>query len=162
RRRRLGGDAVPEGQRPHAAEDLPRRTDPDALAHGPDRPIRVRARGPLHYEQVLCQGWRPRQPRHPHRLRRFRQPGLPRQREISVLTDGQKFGWADDSSLLRWELLANRITEGAFKPRLWVVNLDPQRPADPANWAVQPLRTTRAVASVGREVMFRTTLQLMG
>src|SRR5438132_8380398 len=84
------------------------------------------------------------------------------QREIIVLTDGQRFGWADDSSLLRWELLANRISEAAFKPRLWVVNLDPQRPADPANWSVQPLRTTRAVASVGREVTFRTSLLLAG
>jgi hypothetical protein len=84
------------------------------------------------------------------------------QREIIVLTDGQKFGWADDSSLLRWELLANRVSEGAFKPRLWVVNLDPQRPADPANWSVQPLRTTRAVASLGREVSFRTSLLLSG
>jgi hypothetical protein len=84
------------------------------------------------------------------------------QREVIVLTDGQKFGWADDSSLLRWELLANRVSEGAFKPRIWVVNMDPDRPADPANWAVQPLRTTRAVASVGREVTFRSTLQLMG
>src|SRR5262249_9585157 len=30
------------------------------------------------------------------------------QREVIILTDGQRFGWADDSSLMRWELLSNR------------------------------------------------------
>jgi hypothetical protein len=85
------------------------------------------------------------------------------QREIIVLTDGQRFGWADDASLLRWELLANRITgEGAFRPRIWVANMDPKRPENPANWSLQPLRTSRAVAAAGREVTFRTTLQLTG
>src|SRR5207245_1467927 len=85
------------------------------------------------------------------------------QREIIVLTDGQRFGWADDASLLRWELLANRITgEGAFKPRIWVMNMDPKRPENPANWSLQPLRTSRAVAAAGREVTFRTSLQLTG
>src|SRR5579859_1116670 len=85
------------------------------------------------------------------------------QREIIILTDGQRFGWADDSSLLRWELLANKLTtEGAFKPRMWVVNLDPNRPENPPNWSLTPLRTTRAVAAAGREVTFRTTLQLSG
>src|SRR5262249_14601104 len=85
------------------------------------------------------------------------------QREIIVLTDGQRFGWADDASLLRWELLANRITgEGAFKPRIWVANMDPNRPENPANWSLQPLRTSRAVAAAGREVTFKATLQLTG
>ena len=85
------------------------------------------------------------------------------QREIIVLTDGQKFGWADDASLLRWELLAHRITgEGAFKSRIWVANMDPKRPENPANWSLQPLRTSRAVTAAGREVTFHTTLQLTG
>ncbi|MFL5341832.1 MAG: VWA domain-containing protein [Gemmataceae bacterium] len=85
------------------------------------------------------------------------------QREIIVLTDGQRFGWADDSSLLRWELLSNKLAEaGTFKPRVWVVNMEPKRPENPPNWSVNPLRTTRAVAAVGREVVFRTSLQLTG
>ncbi len=85
------------------------------------------------------------------------------QREIIILTDGQRFGWADDASLLRWELLANRIEgEGAFKPRIWVANMDPKRPENPANWSLQPLRTSRAVAAARREVTFRTSLQLTG
>src|SRR5262245_30101484 len=54
------------------------------------------------------------------------------QREVIILTDNQRFGWADESSLLRWELLSNRLAEtGAFKPRLWVVNMDPKRPDNP-------------------------------
>ena len=41
------------------------------------------------------------------------------QREIIVPTDGQRFGWADDTSLLKWELLANKIGgEGASSPHL--------------------------------------------
>src|SRR5262245_12845880 len=85
------------------------------------------------------------------------------QREVVILTDGQRFGWADDSALLRWELLSNRLsTEGAFKPRMWVVNVDPNRPQNPPNWSLSPLRTTRAVAAAGREVTFRTSLQLSG
>jgi VWA domain-containing protein/aerotolerance regulator-like protein len=85
------------------------------------------------------------------------------QRDIIVLTDGQRFGWADDATLLRWELLSSRITgEGAFKPRIWVVNMDPNRPADPTNWSVLPIRTSRAITAVGSEVLFRTGLQLHG
>jgi hypothetical protein len=49
-------------------------------------------------------------------------------------------------------LLANRITgDGAFKPRVWVVNMDPKRPENPSNWSLQPLRTSRAVAAAGQE-----------
>lgn len=85
------------------------------------------------------------------------------QREIIILSDGQRFGWSDDASLLRWELLASKLGGAEeFKPRLWVVNLDPKRPANPANWSLQPLRTTRAVAAAGREATFRTALQLRG
>jgi len=91
------------------------------------------------------------------------QPSQRAQREIIILTDGQRFGWADDASLLRWELLSNRFNpEGAFKPRVWVVNMDPKRPDNPPNWSVNPLRTTRAVAAAGREVTFRTSLQRRG
>ncbi len=84
------------------------------------------------------------------------------QREIIVLSDGQRFGWADDASLLRWELLSNKISEGSFKPRIWVVNIDPSRPADPVNWSLQPIRTSRAITAVNSEVLFRTALQLHG
>ena len=32
-------------------------------------------------------------------------------RDVIILSDNQRFGWADDTSLLRWELLANNLRE---------------------------------------------------
>jgi hypothetical protein len=83
------------------------------------------------------------------------------QREIILLTDGQRHGWADESALLRWELFAGQ-RGGAGLPRVWVVNLDPRRPAAPANWSLAPLRASRAVASVGQQVRFQTALERRG
>lgn len=84
-------------------------------------------------------------------------------RDVIVLTDGQRFGWADEASLLRWELLAQQLRgRPEPQPRVWVVSLDPHRPANPPNWAVAPLRPSRGVASVGQQVVFRTALELHG
>jgi hypothetical protein len=85
------------------------------------------------------------------------------QREIILLTDNQKHGWADDDSLLRWKLLGQRFTEtGGPRPRVWVVNVAPDRPKDPPNWSLAPLRTGQSVIPVGWELTFRTALQLRG
>jgi hypothetical protein len=81
-------------------------------------------------------------------------------REVIVLSDGQRHGWADDSAMLGWELIAGRASESA--PRVWLVNLDPQRPADPPNRAVAPIRASRAVASAGQQVTFRSALDRYG
>lgn len=83
-------------------------------------------------------------------------------REIVILSDGQRYGWADDSTLLRWELLAPRWSQQPTPPRIWYVNVDPDRPADPPNNSLQPIRTNRPVAAVNREVTFRTTVQRHG
>jgi hypothetical protein len=83
-------------------------------------------------------------------------------REIVILGDGQRFGWADEATLLRWELLAKFRAQQAIQPRIWVVNLDPHRPANPPNWSLMPLRASRAVASVGQQITFRTALELRG
>jgi hypothetical protein len=85
------------------------------------------------------------------------------QRDIIVLTDNQRYGWADDNSLLRWELLAGELQrESAVRPNVWVVNVAPERPADPPNWTLAPLRASRAVVSVNQRVTFRTALELRG
>ncbi len=90
------------------------------------------------------------------------------EREVILLTDGQRFGWADEGSLLRWELLATQLRDktgpltGAAPPRVRVVNVDPNRPADPPNWSLAPLRVSRAVAAADQEVTFRTALELRG
>src|SRR5262249_33063197 len=80
------------------------------------------------------------------------------QREVVILTDGQRQSWADDATLLRWELLAGQQA-GGDRPRIWVVNLDPDRPAAPANWSLAPLRASRAVAAVGQERRIRTAVK---
>ncbi len=81
-------------------------------------------------------------------------------REVIVLSDGQRHGWADDTAMLGWELIGGRAGESA--PRVWMVNLDLQRPADPPNRAVAPIRASRAVASVGQMVTFRAALECRG
>jgi hypothetical protein len=82
-------------------------------------------------------------------------------REIIILTDGQRYGWADDTALTRWELLAGQRPKGD-PPRLWVVNLAPDRPPNPPNRSLAPLRASRAVASAGQTITFRTTLERHG
>jgi hypothetical protein len=78
------------------------------------------------------------------------------QQEIIILTDGQRNGWADEDSLLRWESLGKQgamlsrpvqvsgpddISTGPRKhaTRIRVINLDPHRPGSPPNWALAPL-----------------------
>jgi hypothetical protein len=83
------------------------------------------------------------------------------QRDVVILTDGQRHGWADPKSLERWELLAGGTPEGDM-PNLWVVNVVPDRSPDLPNWSLSPIQSSRAVAAVGREVKFKTELQLHG
>lgn len=81
-------------------------------------------------------------------------------REIIVLTDGQRRGWTDESSMLGWDSAAGQLGENG--PRVWMVNLDPDRPADPPNRSVSPLRASRVIASTGQQVTFRGALQRRG
>ncbi|MGH7222347.1 MAG: vWA domain-containing protein [Gemmataceae bacterium] len=105
------------------------------------------------------------------------------EREIILLSDGQRFGWADRDSLFRWAFLASELgllkDEGGRKKdgkksltssfllppssfRVWVVNVAPEREADPPNWSLTPLQTNRLLAPVGREVVFRAAMDLHG
>ena len=68
-------------------------------------------------------------------------------REIILVGDQQKLGWADEHVLRRWELLAAQLPEGAAAPRLWKVELEGPKTAEVPNWAVLPVRTGRARAS---------------
>jgi hypothetical protein len=79
-------------------------------------------------------------------------------RDIVILSDNQKFGWADEYTLQRWRLVAPQIeTE---KTHLWCVNLAPERPATPPNWSLAPLRTNRTLASTTANL--ETALRLHG
>jgi len=90
------------------------------------------------------------------------------ERAIILLSDGQRFGWADRDSLLRWSLLSSEFqvlsseTKNRSEPRIWVVNVVPERPADPPNWSLMPLETNRLLAPVGRAITFHTALVLHG
>lgn len=84
-------------------------------------------------------------------------------REIFVLTDGQRYGWADEVTLRRWRRLAEQHRNpSGVQPRIWVVNFSPDRPAAPPNWSLAPLQPSRTVASAGQELTFRTALELHG
>ena len=80
-------------------------------------------------------------------------------KEIVILTDGQRYGWADPKSLAYWQSLAEWTSQGVSTPRIWVVNVAPDRPDDAPNWLVSPITANRAVATVGREVRFKFDLQ---
>jgi hypothetical protein len=96
------------------------------------------------------------------KARQLLSEGQRARREIVVISDGQHYGWADDATLLRWELLARSEMASSQKPRVWVVNVDPHRPADAPNMSLQPIRTNRPVAVVNREVTFRSALDRRG
>lgn len=80
-------------------------------------------------------------------------------REIILLGDGRKAGWADERTLGRWKLLAGQVTGDQAPPRLWMVALD--RPDDQPvpNWSLTPLRSGRARASTS--LAFGSTLKVL-
>jgi hypothetical protein len=85
------------------------------------------------------------------------------QRDIIIVSDGQKFGWADQETLLRWELLANKLRDDAgFTPRIWVVNVAPERPPAPPNWSLKSVKASRAVAAANQLVTFTSGLEIRG
>ena len=96
------------------------------------------------------------------------------QREIVVLSDGQRYGWADPDTLFRWEMLATQFRSEAARaeavggplnqPRIWVVNVQPERKPDVpvANYSLAPLQPTRALAWAGQHLKFKTALAVSG
>jgi hypothetical protein len=88
------------------------------------------------------------------------QAGFNPTKEIVILTDGQRQGFADPNALNRWEQLAQNLPTGTAMPRIWVVNVVPERPGDAPNWLVAPIESNRAVATIGRDVKFKFELQV--
>lgn len=89
-------------------------------------------------------------------------------REIILLSDNQKVGWADPDTLFRWELLASELslhrpaTAARPRPSLWFVNLASDRTTTPPSYGLAPLASNRPVISVDREVTFKSELLLAG
>jgi hypothetical protein len=79
-------------------------------------------------------------------------------RDIVIISDGQKFGWADDYTLERWRLLAPQLDTD--KNHLWCAHLAADRPATPPNWSLSSLRTSRTLASTTANL--ETALRLHG
>lgn len=92
------------------------------------------------------------------------------QKEIIVLTDGQRHGWADADTLHRldnlgknWHAAAEKMRgEALAVPSLQVVRLGGDLPDRLSNFSLAPLTASHAVALVGREVVFQSALRLDG
>ncbi|CAN5442474.1 hypothetical protein BH11PLA2_BH11PLA2_15080 [soil metagenome] len=82
------------------------------------------------------------------------------ERDIVIVSDGQRYGWADETTTARWDLLSGHNKTG--RPRIWVTNVASGRPADPLNFAFDPITAARGVASANREVRFRSALRVSG
>ena len=82
--------------------------------------------------------------------------------ELLVLSDGQRVGWADADAVARWDLLARKHAAGRPLPRVWAVNVVPDRPADGPNAGLGPVAASRPVASAGTEVRFTGTIRRTG
>lgn len=79
-------------------------------------------------------------------------------REIILLGDGRKPGWADERTLGRFKLLAPQLTGGDTPPRLWGVTIE--RPAEPPpNWTLLALRSGRAQSSTA--LGFNSSLKVL-
>ena len=83
--------------------------------------------------------------------------------EILVISDDQRFGWADESTLSKWDLVrrsSNRDMPGS--PRIWIVSVAGDRPAQPSNRSLDPIQSSRGIAAANREIAFRTTVHSTG
>ncbi len=84
-------------------------------------------------------------------------------RDVIVVTDNQRFGWADETALAKWDLVrrgSNRSAPDAA--RVWVVNVAPTRKPNPTNWSLEPITTPRGVAAADREMTFRSAIRYTG
>jgi hypothetical protein len=84
-------------------------------------------------------------------------------RDVIVVSDNQRFGWADETTLAKWDLVrrgANRTSPDAA--RVWVVNMAKGRKDNPSNWSLDPISTPRGVAAADREMTFRSMIRFSG
>ncbi len=89
-------------------------------------------------------------------------------KEIVVLTDGQRHGWADPAALSaldhlgnQWNADADRAkSEGSAIPSLRVVTVGGALPKPLANFSLAPLTASRTVIKVGQKATFRSAFVL--
>ncbi|HWY87192.1 MAG TPA: VWA domain-containing protein [Gemmataceae bacterium] len=90
----------------------------------------------------------------------------PRQ-EIILFTDHQRFGWADPGTLSQWERLAPQWRvepEGTpvARPRIVAVHTAKDASQGLPNYALAPLKTTRALAWMGQTLKFSGAVHVEG
>lgn len=84
-------------------------------------------------------------------------------RDVIVVTDNQRFGWADETALAKWDLVRRAVNRNApDAARVWVVNVAKGRKANPTNWSLDPITTPRGVAAADREMVFRSAVKFFG
>ncbi len=91
-------------------------------------------------------------------------------KEIIVLTDGQRHGWADPETLAEFENLGNQWRtdarqakiDGVTIPSLRVVKVGAELPKGVSNYALAPLSASHRVVKLGQEVTFQSALRLDG
>ena len=89
-------------------------------------------------------------------------------KEMIVVTDGQRHGWADTETLSALENLGNQWhdererskDEGQTVPSLRVVKIGNELPKALPNYALAPLIASRSVAKVGQKITVRSALRL--
>lgn len=101
--------------------------------------------------------------------RLLRERGAAPARQVIVLTDRQRFGWADDKALRQWETLGTRWRDeiarpaaGEVVPEVYVIDVAGERPARAPNFALAPLRTPRGMTLTGQRFTVRSALHLTG
>lgn len=84
-------------------------------------------------------------------------------RDVVVVSDNQRFGWADETTLAKWDLVRRGVNRSAADAaRLWVVNVARKRKDNPTNWSLDPITTPRGVAAADREMVFRSAVRYSG
>ena len=91
-------------------------------------------------------------------------------KEIIVVTDGQRHGWADPETLPALESLGNQWhadaqqakTDGLAIPSLRIVKVGEELPKSVSNYALAPLAVSHGVVKIDQEVTFQAALRLDG
>jgi Aerotolerance regulator N-terminal/von Willebrand factor type A domain len=82
----------------------------------------------------------------------------PAERSIVIVTDGQRYGWADEAATQHWDV--QRPAGGDCT--VSIARLAADRRGDLPRWALDPLKTSRALAVVNHPMTVRTELRRLG
>jgi hypothetical protein len=84
-------------------------------------------------------------------------------RDVVIVRDDQRFGWADETTLAKWDLVRRGVNRSSpDAARVWVVNVAKDRKPNPTNWSLDPISTPRGVAAADREMVFRSAVRFSG